>query len=141
MLLAVVACAFPAGGVWAEEATPAAERPPEVKMALDAAIVTAVSVEALKRTFKDSRPEGSGLSGYAFPSGHAAVAFAVAEVASEYHPKQRWLWHLIAAAVAWERVSSDAHDWEDVVAGSALGVWIGESATRQGGLVLKQWEW
>ena len=114
------------------------ERAGELKLALDVAIVSAVSVEALKRTFEDPRPEGSG---YAFPSGHATVAFALARVASEYHPKQRVLWYAIAAGVAWSRVKEDAHDWDDVIAGAALGSWIGDGGVRNGGLVLRQWKW
>ena len=134
-------CVSPASPAWSAEPAPRSERPPELKLALDVTLVTGVSVELLKRTFKEPRPEGSGLSGYAFPSGDAAVAFSLAGVVSEYHPTQKWLWYLIAAGVAWSRVRAEAHDWEDVIAGAALGTWIGESAVRQGGIVLKQWEW
>ncbi len=119
-------------------------KPPELKLALDVTIVTAVGVEALKRTIKDPRPYGEGHAhgyGYGFPSGDATLAFALARVASEYHPKQRTLWYLLAARVAWSRVKRDAHDWQDVIGGAALGTWIGESAVRNGGIVLKTWEW
>lgn len=116
-------------------------RPPEVRAALDAAIVTTVCVEALKRTFKEPRPEGSGLSGYAFPSGHAAAAFALAAVASEYHPRQKWLWYALAGRVAWSRVKVGAHDWDDVIVGAALGAWIGDRASANGGIVLKRCRW
>jgi len=118
--------------------------PPELKLALDVTIVTAVSVEALKRTIRDPRPLGEGHAhgyGYGFPSGDATLAFALARVASEYHPKQRTLWYLLAARVAWSRVKREAHDWQDVIGGAALGTWIGESAVRNGGIVLKRWEW
>jgi len=122
------------------EASPG--KPPELKLALDVTIVTAVSVEALKRTIKDPRPLGEGHAhGYGFPSGDATLAFALARVASEYHPKQRTLWYLLAARVAWSRVKREAHDWQDVIGGAALGTWIGESAVRNGGIVLKRWEW
>ncbi len=122
----------------AEDADGTTNRPPELKLALDVTIVTAISVEALKRTVKDPRPDGSE---YGFPSGDATLAFALARVASEYHPKQRTLWYLLAARVAWSRVKREAHDWQDVIAGAALGTWIGESAVRNGGVVLKSWEW
>jgi hypothetical protein len=120
------------------------DKPPELKLALDVTIVTAVSVEALKRTIRDPRPLGEGHAhgyGYGFPSGDATLAFALARVASEYHPKQRILWYLLAARVAWSRVKREAHDWQDVIGGAALGTWIGESAVRNGGIVLKTWEW
>jgi len=134
-LLLVIVC--PRVG-WGEGLEPRLERVPELKIALDVTVTTAISVEALKRTFKDARPDGSD---YGFPSGDAAVAFALARVASEYHPRQRALWYLIAARVAWSRVKREAHDWEDVIGGAALGCWIGGSAVRNGGIVLKRWEW
>jgi hypothetical protein len=124
------------------EASPG--KPPELKLALDVTIVTAVSVEVLKRTIRDPRPYGEGHAhgyGYGFPSGDATLAFALARVASEYHPKQRTLWYLLAARVAWSRVKREAHDWQDVIGGAALGTWIGENAVRNGGIVLKTWEW
>jgi membrane-associated phospholipid phosphatase len=113
-------------------------RPPELRAALDTAIVATISVEALKRSFKDERPVGSG---YAFPSGHATTSFALARVASEYHPKQKWLWYAIAARVAWSRVKLGAHDWDDVLAGAALGCWLGDVEVEKRGIVLKRWEW
>lgn len=134
-LLLVILC--PRLG-WSEATEPGPERVPELKIALDVAVTTAVSVEVLKRTFKDPRPDGSE---YGFPSGDAALAFALARVANEYHPEQRALWYLIAARVAWSRVRRGAHDWEDVIGGAALGAWIGESAVRNEGIVLKRWEW
>lgn len=118
--------------------SPPPPRPPELRVALDTAIVVTISVGALKRTFKDERPVGSG---YAFPSGHAATSFALARVASEYHPKQKWLWYAIAARIAWSRVKVRAHDWDDVLAGAALGCWLGDVETDHGGIVLTRWEW
>jgi len=116
----------------------ACENPSELKLALDVTIVTTVSVEALKRTFKQERPVGSG---YAFPSGHAALSFALAEVAARHHPRQRTLWYLIAARVAWSRVKVRAHDWEDVIAGAALGQYVGRQAVTHGGIVLARVKW
>jgi len=116
-------------------------RPPELKQALDVAVSTTIAVELLKRTFQEPRPEGSREGGYAFPSGHAAAAFALAEVAAEYHPEQKWLWYVLAAGVAWSRVECDAHYWHDVIAGAAVGAYLGDITVDRGGLVLKQWEW
>jgi len=115
-----------------------AQRPPGLRVALDTAIVTAVTVDALKRTFKAERPVGTG---YAFPSGHATTSFALARVASEYHPRQKWLWYAIAARIAWSRVKIRAHDWDDVIAGAALGCWVGDIETDGGGILLRKWEW
>ncbi len=113
-------------------------RPGELKLTLDAGITSAVSAELLKLAFRDPRPSGSG---YGFPSGHTAVAFALARVMSEYHPRQKWLWYAIAVRVAWSRVKVDAHDWDDVIGGAALGSWVGDTAVSRGGMVLKSWEW
>ena len=57
-----------------------ASRPPELKQALDVTVSVTIAVEVLKRTFQEPRPEGSGLSGYAFPSGEAALAWTSAGV-------------------------------------------------------------
>lgn len=119
-----------------QQAAPAAPSP--WKLALDATIVSTVSVEALKRTFKDPRPVGSG---YAFPSGHATLAFALARVTSSYYPKQKALWYLLAARVAWSRVRVGAHDWDDVIGGAALGCWVGDAEVAGGGIVLTKWDW
>jgi len=140
LLLASILCCSPLNCYAAEQAR-SPSRPPELRQALDVAITSTVSVELLKRTFRDPRPENSGLGGYAFPSGHATAAFALAAVASEYQPEQKWLWYLLAAGVAWSRVECNAHDWDDVIAGAALGNWIGNTTVAHGGLVLKEWEW
>lgn len=126
----------------AKPAPPA--RPAELKLALDVTIVTAVTVEMLKRAFKDPRPhedERAHGRGYGFPSGDAALAFALARVATEYHPKQKVLWYLLAARVAWSRVRREAHDWEDVIGGAVVGSVIGGQAVAQGGLVLVRVGW
>ena len=122
----------------------APDRPSELRQALDVTITTAVSVEALKRIIQDPRPHGEGHAhgyGYGFPSGDAALAFALARVATEYHPEQRTLWYLLASRVAWSRVKREAHDWEDVIGGAALGCWIGDTAVAHGGIVLATVEW
>jgi membrane-associated phospholipid phosphatase len=69
------------------------------------------------------RPEWEGLG---FVSGHAAVAFALATVASPY-VRGRWTWVLWAVAVATGvmRIYTGGHLPLDVVGGAALGVAIG----------------
>lgn len=123
----------------ASAATESPPRPAELRLALDAALVSVVSSEALKRVIRDPRPEGSQWGGYSFPSGHTAVAFSVAKVASDYQPSNSWLWYALAAGVAWSRVRAGDHDWDDVIAGAALGYYLGDIELERGGLVLARW--
>ncbi len=67
-----------------------AKRPSQWKQALDVTIVTAASVESLKRTIKDPRPHGEGHahgSGYGFPSRDATLAFALARSGQRVPPR------------------------------------------------------
>jgi membrane-associated phospholipid phosphatase len=88
-------------------------------------------VEGLKRATDRARPDGSRRrSNAAFPSSHAANAFAIAFVVA-----RRWrrLWpacFALALAVAWSRVYLDRHWLSDVVAGAALGVLLAWLALR-----------
>lgn len=84
------------------------------------ATLTAVA-GGLKLTISETRPDGS--DDKSFPSGHAARAFAGAElVRSEYG----WKWGIGAYAVATGvgvlRVTGDHHYVHDVLAGAAVGV-------------------
>ena len=76
---------------------------------------------ALKLSVSECRPDGS--NNRSFPSGHAARAFAGAElVRSEYG----WQWGISAYAVATGvgilRVAGEHHYVHDVLAGAAIGV-------------------
>ena len=57
-----------------------------------------------------------------FPSGHTSAAFAVATVYAERHPKRKWLYYGLAAAVAVARVDKSKHFPSDVLVGAAVGV-------------------
>jgi hypothetical protein len=71
-----------------------------------------------------------------FPSGHASVAFAVANVLAHRYPKQKWLYYGLAGAVGLARVISEAHFPADVLVGAAVGVYAGESTLRSNGRLL-----
>ena len=76
---------------------------------------------ALKLTVKEWRPDGS--DNRSFPSGHAARAFAGAElVRSEYG----WKWgagaYAVAAGVGLLRIAGEHHYAHDVLAGAAVGI-------------------
>ena len=97
---------------------------------LDAAIVG----EVFKLTMRRERPlQGNGngdffQGGSSFPSGHAAVSWALASVvAHEYNSN---VWYPIAAyglasVVSLSRLSGQQHFPSDVLAGSAMGWFVG----------------
>lgn len=63
-----------------------------------------------------------------FPSGHSAMAFAVASVLSRRYHRHRWVpWVVYGAAtiIALSRIPDQAHFASDVFAGAALGYAIG----------------
>lgn len=73
---------------------------------------------------RSAGPVGDG--GLGFPSGHAAVAFALAAVVYPYlHLRWRVVTLLLAAAVGFTRLYFGAHLPLDVLGGAALGVAVG----------------
>lgn len=64
-----------------------------------------------------------------FPSGHTTEAFALASVISE-HYQQDWVAYTsygLASMVGLARSYHSAHFASDIVAGAALGTWVGQS--------------
>jgi undecaprenyl-diphosphatase len=61
----------------------------------------------------------------AFPSGHAATAFACATVIAWFAPRLRIPAFVLAAAIAWSRVYVGVHWPLDVLGGAALGTAVG----------------
>jgi len=102
---------------------------------LDAAVALVpvnLSVEGLKWTVGRVRPDGdSHRKNSAFPSSHAANAFAVATVIAYRWRRATLPFGLFAVAVAFSRMYLDRHWLSDVtggaligVGGALLGVWI-----------------
>jgi len=75
--------------------------------------------------------------GDSFPSRHAAHAFMIAAVldAAVDRPSWRWGFHPLASGVAPARIQEGVHLPTDVVAGGALGWWIGHRLSVAHGLV------
>ena len=79
-------------------------------------------VELLKRATFRARPDGTRRrSNAAFPSSHAANAFAVAFVLARRWRKLTPAFIALAATVAWSRVYLDRHWLSDVVVAAAIG--------------------
>ncbi len=60
--------------------------------------------------------------GSAFPSGHAALAFAIATAVSFYYPKISILFFLAALSIGIGRVATGVHWPSDIVGGAAVGI-------------------
>lgn len=64
-------------------------------------------------------------TGYSFPSGHAAVAFAALPFLEEYSPGWfRWSWLIFISIIVLLRVYSGVHYLSDVIFGALLGYGI-----------------
>jgi undecaprenyl-diphosphatase len=100
-----------------------------------AIVVLAVTVLAMKFSFRRARPEGTWGNVYrksdphSFPSGHAARSALLAVLAAGLGPG--WLAALLipwAPLVSLARVSMGLHYPTDVLAGGALGLLVGIAA-------------
>src|SRR5262249_54112425 len=103
---------------------------------LSASIIASGLISApLKYGLGRSRPEQhqgpyhfAPFSGHdSFPSGHATQAFAVATVISEHYD---YLWvkfgaYGLASMVGYARLNNNAHWASDVLAGAAIGTFVG----------------
>ena len=93
-------------------------------------ILTEASVLSLKHIIHSERPNGK--NNMSFPSGHAANAFAGAELLRrEYWHKSPWLGvggYIVAAGTAFMRLYNNAHWLNDVIAGAGIGILCAEAA-------------
>lgn len=110
------------------------------RLALAALVPTNLAVEGLKRATFRARPDGEHRrSNAAFPSSHAANAFAVALVFARRWRRLAPAFLAFAALVALSRVWLDRHWTSDVLAGAAIGLlgawaaarWVSGRAARR----------
>jgi undecaprenyl-diphosphatase len=90
-----------------------------------------LAVEGLKYASDRARPDGSHhRNNAAFPSSHAANAFAIVTVLA-MRWRRAWLAALpFAAWIAYSRLYLDRHWFSDVTAGALLGVLLAALAVR-----------
>lgn len=80
---------------------------------------TQASVEILKRTMKEKRPDNS--DNLSFPSGHAAASFSSASfIHKRYGIKQAIVPYILASYVGYSRIKTKKHYTHDVIAGALL---------------------
>jgi membrane-associated phospholipid phosphatase len=92
-----------------------------------------LDLEVVQSTFLGWRPALSagalaklGDDGtHSFPSGHAATAAGLAIALSILYPRGRWLFAFLAALAAFQRIEVGAHFLSDVLAGAAVGCFVG----------------
>jgi hypothetical protein len=78
-------------------------------------------------------PDGSQASGYAFPSGHSTMTFAVATVLQQHLGWRAAVpTYLVASYVAMSRLHDNRHFASDVAFGATDGIIIGRSVTWHG---------
>lgn len=103
-------------------------------------VITTGMTWSLKKVIDDTRPDLTDSD--AFPSGHSAFAFAGATVLhKEYGRVSPWIsvaGYAVATATAVDRVCRNRHNWDDVVAGAAIGIlsteigyWLGDKITGE----------
>ncbi|WP_035372890.1 phosphatase PAP2 family protein [Pseudoduganella violaceinigra] len=111
--------------------------------AIDAMLLTAVSTEVMKRTFRRKRPNSTDDPGQwfgssrdrSFPSGEAAAfSAAVTPFILEYGQERPWVYALAALPVydGIARMKTRGHWQTDVLAGIALGSAFGYYAHQRG---------
>jgi PAP2 superfamily protein len=98
---------------------------------LRAQAMAEMMVEPLKFATRRTRPDGS--NNQSFPSGHAAVTFAVVTVIERHLGwKKSLLGYGVATYVATSRLHDNVHYLSDVVFGAAVGTIAGRTVTQHG---------
>ena len=73
---------------------------------------------------------GTQLTDFAFPSGHAMVAWAMATILAAKEPRWRWVFYVLATLISFSRIYLGVHYPLDVIAGGLIGLLIGSIILR-----------
>ena len=94
---------------------------------IEAQLVAVAVTQAAKFAVQRTRPDGEARS---FPSGHASAAFATAAALHRHYGRKISIpAYAIAAYTSASRLQANSHYASDVIAGAALGIAIGRTAT------------
>jgi membrane-associated phospholipid phosphatase len=103
-------------------------------VAFDAIVSTTLASKAITPAIKQlaGRERPNGGDDPAFPSGHATQAFALATVIASHYEQRwvQWLAYGVATGVGLSRVYHDAHWTSDVIAGAAIGAFVGRTVVN-----------
>ncbi len=69
-------------------------------------------------------------SGFSFPSGHAATAFASATILAFFDKKRKWFYYFVATLIAYSRIFLLCHYFFDVLIGGILGYTLGKTILK-----------
>jgi membrane-associated phospholipid phosphatase len=113
---------------------------------LEGNLIVGVVIDGAKAAFGRVRPNHPGpgrwfAGGTSFPSSHTTHAFLIASVLSTTfdEPESRDVFWWLAVGVALQRLHEGVHYPTDVIAGGALGWWIGDRLCLAHGLVARRW--
>ena len=106
------------------------------RQVLDAAFVSLLAAQGLKSITNEGQP-CRPRSGDGFPSAHTAMAWAMAEAATQMDHDVRPYVYAYATAVGISRVEVRRHTVLQTVAGAALGYTIGHASARTNGGLLR----
>ncbi|HHY97601.1 MAG TPA: phosphatase PAP2 family protein [Firmicutes bacterium] len=106
--------------------------------AVKALILSGIAVQIAKHLIERPRPFGG--SSDSFPSGHAAVLFALAQVYGLEYRKLRPFLLVLAAIAGFSRLYVGMHYPMDVLAGAAMGIAIATALSARDKSVREQKE-
>ena len=86
--------------------------------------------ETVWLTFGGMWSISGGNASQSFPSAHTATAVGLAVMLSDYYPRGRWFFTMMAVLVGMQRIQCSAHFPSDVFAGAIVG-WIVAVVTLQ----------
>jgi membrane-associated phospholipid phosphatase len=94
---------------------------------IEAQLLAVALTQGLKFAIGRTRPDGEARS---FPSGHASASFATASTLQRHFGRRAAIpAYAIAAYTSVSRLQANSHYASDVIAGAALGIAIGRTAT------------